>query len=82
MQSLNDLWFGVTKHKAKTATYIFTCFSVIFTIVKSLRSSSRRFRSLVPVPYQLGSSSVSDGDSGRFGNHPKPRFELPIQARQ
>jgi hypothetical protein len=36
MQSLNDLWFGITKHKAKTVTYIFTCFSVLFTIVKSI----------------------------------------------
>lgn len=34
MQSLNDLWFGVIKHKLKTATYIFTCFSVLFTVVK------------------------------------------------
>ena len=34
MQSLKDLWFGITKHKAKTITYIFTCFSVLFTFVK------------------------------------------------
>jgi hypothetical protein len=34
MQSLNDLWFGVTKHKAKTIKHIFTCFSILFTIVK------------------------------------------------
>jgi hypothetical protein len=34
MQSLNDLYFGITKHKAKTAAYIFTCFSVLFTLVK------------------------------------------------
>jgi len=34
MQSLNDLWFGITKHKGKTVTYIFTCFSVLFTLVK------------------------------------------------
>lgn len=34
MQSLNDLWFGVTKHKWKTATYVFTSFSVLFTVVK------------------------------------------------
>lgn len=34
MHSLNDLWFGITKHKWKTTTYIFTCFSVIYTVVK------------------------------------------------
>ena len=34
MQSLNDLWFGITKHKAKTAKYIFVCFSSLFTVVK------------------------------------------------
>ena len=34
MQSLNDLWFGITKHKWKTIAYIFTCFSVLFTVVK------------------------------------------------
>ena len=34
MQSLKDLWFGITKHKAKTAKYIFVCFSSLFTVVK------------------------------------------------
>ena len=34
MQALNDLLFGITKHKWKTIAYIFTCFSVLFTIVK------------------------------------------------
>ena len=34
MQSLNDLWFGIAKHKWKTIAYIFTCFSVLFTVVK------------------------------------------------
>jgi len=34
MQSLSDLWFGITKHKMKTITYVFTCFSVLFTLVK------------------------------------------------
>jgi hypothetical protein len=34
VQSLNDLLFGITKHKWKTITYIFTCFSVLFTVVK------------------------------------------------
>jgi len=36
VQSLNDLLFGITKHKAKTITYIFTCFSVLFTLVKTV----------------------------------------------
>lgn len=36
MQSLKDLWFGITKHKTKTIAYIFTCFSVLFTIVKAI----------------------------------------------
>ena len=34
MEALKDLWFGFTKNKWKTVTYIFTCFSVLFTIVK------------------------------------------------
>ena len=34
MQSLRDLWFGISRHKWKTTTYIFTCFSVLFTVVK------------------------------------------------
>jgi len=34
VQPLNDLWFGITKHKWKMIVYIFTCFSVLFTIVK------------------------------------------------
>lgn len=34
VQSLNDLWFGIAKHKWKTIAYIFTCFSVLFTVVK------------------------------------------------
>jgi hypothetical protein len=34
MQPLSDLWFGITKHKWKTVVYIFTCFSVLFTVVK------------------------------------------------
>jgi Thoeris protein ThsA, Macro domain len=36
VQSLNDLWLGIAKHKWKTITYIFTCFSVLFTIVKAV----------------------------------------------
>lgn len=34
MQPLNDLWFGISKNKAKTAKYIFVCFSSLFTVVK------------------------------------------------
>ncbi len=34
VRPLNDLWFGITKHKWKTVAYIFTCFSVLFTVVK------------------------------------------------
>jgi antiphage defense system Thoeris ThsA-like protein len=36
MQSLMDLWRGVWRHKWKTLQYIFTCFSVIFTVVKAI----------------------------------------------
>src|ERR1700676_3105490 len=36
MQSLKDLAFGVRKHPAKSAAYIFTCFSVLFTLVKAI----------------------------------------------
>jgi hypothetical protein len=36
VQSLKDLWFGITKHKAKTAKYIFVCYSSLFTIVKTI----------------------------------------------
>ena len=34
VQPLSDLWFGIAKHKWKTISYIFTCFSVLFTVVK------------------------------------------------
>jgi hypothetical protein len=36
VQSLTDLWFGITKHKAKTVKYIFVCYSSLFTIVKTI----------------------------------------------
>jgi hypothetical protein len=35
VQSVNDLFFGVWKHPWKTMQYAFTCFSVLFTIVKA-----------------------------------------------
>jgi hypothetical protein len=35
VQSVKDLLFGVTKHSWKTVQYAFTCFSVLFTIVKA-----------------------------------------------
>jgi len=34
-QSLKDLGFGIRRHPWKTAGYIFTAFSVIFTVVKA-----------------------------------------------
>ena len=36
MQSLKDLWCGVTRNPWRTAGYIFTAFSVLFTIVKGI----------------------------------------------
>ncbi|WP_157439797.1 macro domain-containing protein [Terracidiphilus gabretensis] len=36
MQSLKDLWHGITHHPAKTVGYCFTAFSVLFTIVKGV----------------------------------------------
>jgi hypothetical protein len=36
MQSLKDLGYGIRRHPWKTLGYIFTCFSILFTIVKAL----------------------------------------------
>ena len=36
MQSLKDLWRGVTRHPWKTIGYVFTAFSVLFTIIKGV----------------------------------------------
>jgi hypothetical protein len=36
MMSLADLWRGIYRHPWKTTQYIFTCFSVIFTLVKAI----------------------------------------------
>lgn len=50
MRSLNDLWFGITKHKWKTITYIFTCFSVLFTIVKAVTQFFPSIKIAGPAP--------------------------------
>jgi hypothetical protein len=36
MQSLKDLWRGISRHPWKTSGYIFTAFSVLFTIVRGV----------------------------------------------
>ena len=36
MQSLKDLWRGITRHPWKTAGYVFTVFSVLFTIIRGV----------------------------------------------
>lgn len=36
MQSLKDLWRGIKRHPFKTAGYIFTAFSVLFTLIKGI----------------------------------------------
>jgi len=36
MQSLKDLWRGIKRHPLKTAGYIFTAFSVLFTLIKGI----------------------------------------------
>lgn len=36
MKSLNDLWRGIYHHPLKTVQYIFTSFSVIFTLIKMI----------------------------------------------
>ncbi len=36
MRSLGDLWRGVWRHPLKTAGYMFTTFSVIFTLVRAV----------------------------------------------
>jgi hypothetical protein len=50
VQPLNDLWFGITKHKWKTITYSFTCFSVLFTIVKVVTQFFPTIRITGPAP--------------------------------
>jgi len=36
MESINDLFHGIYRHPMKTGGYIFTAFSVLFTIIKSI----------------------------------------------
>jgi hypothetical protein len=36
VQSANDLWYGVRKNRWKFVTHVFTCFSVMFTLVKAV----------------------------------------------
>ena len=36
MQSLKDLWCGIKRHPWKTVGYVFTAFSVLFTIIKGI----------------------------------------------
>ena len=50
MQPLGDLWFGIAKHKWKTITYIFTCFSVLFTVVKVVTQFFPSIQISGPVP--------------------------------
>ena len=54
MQSFSDLWLGVTKHKWKTSVYIFTCFSVLFTVVEVLVQFFPAVRISGPVPLTAG----------------------------
>jgi hypothetical protein len=50
VQSLNDLGFNIRKHPWKTVTYIFTCFSVIFTIVKATNQFIPKVEISGPIP--------------------------------
>jgi hypothetical protein len=36
VQSTNDLWYGITRNFWKFVAHVFTCFSVIFTLVKAI----------------------------------------------
>lgn len=36
MESLNDLFHGIIRHPMKTGGYVFTAFSVLFTIIKAI----------------------------------------------
>ena len=42
MKSVNDLFRGIFRHPLKTGGYMFTAFSVIFTIVRAIKSSFAR----------------------------------------
>lgn len=54
MQSAKDLLDGFTRHPLDTATYIFTCFSVQFTIVKVIVQFFPEFRIQGPLPLIAG----------------------------
>lgn len=54
VQSLNDLWFGITKHKWKTVSYVFTCFSVLFTVVKIITQFFPTVQISGPAPLVVG----------------------------
>jgi hypothetical protein len=54
VRSLNDLWFGITGHKWKTVTYCFTCFSVLFTVVKVVTQFFPTIQISGPAPLTAG----------------------------
>lgn len=53
-QSVKDLWFGIWRHPWKTVGYIFTCFSVIFTLIKAVTQFIPQVQ--IHGPYALGAA--------------------------
>jgi hypothetical protein len=54
MQSAKDLMYGLVRHPWDTVSYIFTCFSVLFTIVKVVVQFFPEFKIQGPVPLIVG----------------------------
>jgi hypothetical protein len=54
MQSAKDLSYGLFRHPWRTLTYAFTCFSILFTIVKVIVQFFPEFRIQGPLPLIAG----------------------------
>src|SRR5258708_1463080 len=53
MQSAQDLFYGFVRHPWKSVTYGFTCFSVLFTVVKAIVQFFPQFKIQGPFPLIL-----------------------------
>ena len=53
MESFNDLFHGIIRHPMKTGGYVFTAFSVLFTIIKSITHFVPGIKIEGPIPLSV-----------------------------
>jgi hypothetical protein len=76
MSSLVDLWRGVYRHPWKTAQYIFTSFSVIFTLVRAITYFIPAIK--IEGPFALTSAIVISVVVGLRRVWKPSRIEIPV----